>query len=78
MGNKVARYGALGKQKCNVCHCVGIHRIRGFECISLPIPTQMLPSLLQEAFLPQGYPESVSEDYLSYQLWDTLQVRGTM
>ncbi|KAG2463694.1 PATL2 protein, partial [Polypterus senegalus] len=24
-------------------------------------------------FLPQGYPESVSEDYLSYQLWDTVQ-----
>jgi hypothetical protein len=24
-------------------------------------------------FLPQGYPESVSEDYVSYQLWDTLQ-----
>ncbi|XP_041094676.1 RUS1 family protein C16orf58 homolog [Polyodon spathula] len=24
-------------------------------------------------FLPQGYPESVSEDYLRYQMWDTLQ-----
>jgi len=24
-------------------------------------------------FLPAGYPESVSSDYLSYQLWDTLQ-----
>ncbi|KAK6467736.1 RUS1 family protein C16orf58-like protein [Huso huso] len=24
-------------------------------------------------FLPQGYPESVSEDYLQYQIWDTLQ-----
>ncbi|EDV29139.1 uncharacterized protein TRIADDRAFT_19061, partial [Trichoplax adhaerens] len=24
-------------------------------------------------FLPQGYPESVSGDYLTYQLWDTLQ-----
>lgn len=29
---------------------------------------------LKEVFLPQGYPESVSEDYLSYQLWDTVQV----
>ena len=28
----------------------------------------------QEVFLPQGYPDSVSDDYLSYQLWDTLQV----
>ncbi|KAK3750644.1 hypothetical protein QZH41_012811, partial [Actinostola sp. cb2023] len=25
------------------------------------------------AFLPQGYPESVSKDYLEYQLWDTSQ-----
>ncbi|XP_057201806.1 RUS1 family protein C16orf58 homolog [Triplophysa rosa] len=27
----------------------------------------------KSVFLPQGYPESVSEDYLQYQLWDTLQ-----
>ena len=31
--------------------------------------------LSQEAFLPQGYPESVSDDYLAYQIWDTIQVR---
>ncbi|KAK7499136.1 hypothetical protein BaRGS_00009683, partial [Batillaria attramentaria] len=34
-------------------------------------------------FLPQGYPDSVSEDYLSYQIWDTVQafassVSGTL
>ncbi|KAM9392767.1 RUS family member 1 isoform 1-T2 [Pholidichthys leucotaenia] len=29
--------------------------------------------LFKSVFLPQGYPESVSEDYLQYQLWDTLQ-----
>jgi len=29
--------------------------------------------LFIQAFLPQGYPESVSKDYLEYQLWDTLQ-----
>ncbi|XP_078468223.1 RUS family member 1 isoform X1 [Lampetra planeri] len=28
---------------------------------------------LTSVFLPQGYPESVSEDYLTYQMWDTLQ-----
>lgn len=28
---------------------------------------------LCEAFLPRGYPESVSDDYLSYQIWDSLQ-----
>ncbi|XP_047656997.1 RUS1 family protein C16orf58 homolog [Tachysurus fulvidraco] len=27
----------------------------------------------KNVFLPQGYPESVSEDYLQYQIWDTLQ-----
>ncbi|XP_043955750.1 RUS1 family protein C16orf58 homolog [Gambusia affinis] len=27
----------------------------------------------KSVFLPQGYPESVSSDYLQYQFWDTLQ-----
>lgn len=27
----------------------------------------------RNAFLPEGFPESVSEDYLSYQIWDTVQ-----
>jgi hypothetical protein len=26
-----------------------------------------------EAFLPEGYPHSVSKDYLSYQIWDSIQ-----
>lgn len=30
--------------------------------------------LLSSIFLPQGYPYSVSEDYLPYQIWDTIQV----
>ena len=30
----------------------------------------------QEAFLPQGYPTSVSDDYLAYQIWDTVQVHS--
>jgi hypothetical protein len=29
--------------------------------------------VLSDAFLPEGYPDSVSEDYLTYQFWDTLQ-----
>ncbi|KAK3856406.1 hypothetical protein Pcinc_037268 [Petrolisthes cinctipes] len=28
---------------------------------------------LRDVFLPQGYPESVSPDYLRYQFWDSLQ-----
>ena len=27
----------------------------------------------RNAFLPEGFPDSVSEDYLSYQIWDTVQ-----
>lgn len=29
--------------------------------------------LLRDIFLPHGYPESVSEDYFNYQIWDTVQ-----
>ncbi|XP_063157470.1 RUS family member 1 [Candoia aspera] len=32
-----------------------------------------LRHFFMSVFLPQGYPESVSEDYLAYQLWDTIQ-----
>ncbi|XP_059174146.1 RUS family member 1-like isoform X2 [Physella acuta] len=32
-----------------------------------------LSQLFQTIFLPQGYPESVSSDYLIYQIWDTVQ-----
>lgn len=30
-------------------------------------------AVFKSVFLPQGYPESVSEDYLQYQFWDTVQ-----
>lgn len=29
--------------------------------------------LLQKIFLPKGYPDSVSDDYAAYQVWDTVQ-----
>ncbi|XP_067272911.1 RUS1 family protein C16orf58 homolog [Pseudorasbora parva] len=32
-----------------------------------------ISGLFKSVFLPQGYPESVSEDYLQYQFWDTVQ-----
>ncbi|KAJ4122707.1 hypothetical protein NW768_010147 [Fusarium equiseti] len=35
-------------------------------------PTSLLPSI-QEAFMPVGYPHSVSSDYFKYQLFDSLQ-----
>uniref|UniRef100_A0A3B4DYG7 RUS family member 1 n=1 Tax=Pygocentrus nattereri TaxID=42514 RepID=A0A3B4DYG7_PYGNA len=36
-------------------------------------PSSSITAAFKSVFLPQGYPESVSEDYLQYQLWDTLQ-----
>lgn len=33
-----------------------------------------LNDLFKTVFLPEGFPNSVSEDYVSYQIWDTLQV----
>ncbi|XP_018588192.2 RUS family member 1 isoform X1 [Scleropages formosus] len=32
-----------------------------------------LLGLFKSVFLPQGYPDSVSKDYLQYQFWDTVQ-----
>jgi hypothetical protein len=32
-----------------------------------------LLKFFQKIFLPSGYPDSVSPDYLDYQKWDTLQ-----
>lgn len=30
-------------------------------------------SWFTKIFLPQGYPDSVSKDYIAYQIWDTAQ-----
>lgn len=29
--------------------------------------------ILKNLFLPKGYPDSVSDDYMNYQIWDTVQ-----
>ncbi|CAF1144940.1 unnamed protein product [Rotaria sordida] len=34
---------------------------------------QWFLSIFMEIFLPTGYPNTVSNDYLSYQIWDTIQ-----
>jgi hypothetical protein len=36
--------------------------------------TQSLRITLCQVFLPHGYPQSVSNDYVTYQKWDTVQV----
>lgn len=33
----------------------------------------LLFRVLQNIFLPKGYPDSVSDDYAAYQIWDTVQ-----
>lgn len=46
------------------------------EDVSSTSGTPTLPGawrFLREAFLPRGYPGSVSRDYVEYQLWDTAQ-----
>lgn len=42
-----------------------------------------LYKIFKNLFLPQGYPDSVSEDYIRYQFWDTIQafcstINGTL
>jgi uncharacterized protein with ATP-grasp and redox domains len=34
---------------------------------------QAVLGFFREVLLPHGYPDSVSEDYFDYQLWDTVQ-----
>ncbi|KAL5336998.1 vitamin B6 photo-protection and homoeostasis-domain-containing protein [Aspergillus crustosus] len=41
--------------------------------VSRPWSIDALRSLLVDVFLPAGYPHSVSEDYVSYQIFDSLQ-----
>ena len=38
-----------------------------------PGGSEGLMGLARQVFLPEGYPLTVSKDYLQYQIWDTLQ-----
>ncbi|ESO05798.1 hypothetical protein HELRODRAFT_77440 [Helobdella robusta] len=45
-----------------------------FDIIASLLDTTLIFIItLQSIFMPQGYPESVSGDYLEYQIWDTIQ-----
>lgn len=59
------RYVQLGDQLVTA----GNGRPRRAGCLTL----SGLSRELQEMFLPAGYPDSVSEDYLAFQFWDTMQ-----
>lgn len=39
-------------------------------------PLYYLKQILYEIFLPREFPTSVSKDYVSYQIWDTIQVNS--
>uniref|UniRef100_A0A3P9M6M8 Zgc:162613 n=1 Tax=Oryzias latipes TaxID=8090 RepID=A0A3P9M6M8_ORYLA len=60
------RYGSAESWKYVVQDGVMQRRKDGSSSFSLV-------GAFKSVFLPQGYPESVSEDYLQYQFWDTLQ-----
>ena len=49
--------------------CHGNH----FNTGSRRLPFQWLKMFIMEAFFPEGYPDSVSSDYVAYQAWDTVQ-----
>ncbi|KAL8559418.1 hypothetical protein ACOMHN_045215 [Nucella lapillus] len=45
----------------------------GVEILHRSAERTSLQQLFRTIFLPQGYPESVSQDYAEYQVWDTVQ-----
>ncbi|CAF1604264.1 unnamed protein product, partial [Didymodactylos carnosus] len=47
--------------------------VSSFNRYSVGVFYTWLISIFKEIFLPAGYPDSVSRDYLPYQKWDTLQ-----
>lgn len=66
-----------GRRRLEQEHGPGSFQSKGFSELhatsaSFRLTRQHLP--FQSVFLPQGYPESVSGDYLHYQFWDTMQV----
>lgn len=49
--------------------------IKESRCERIEYPKRnSLYYMAKSAFLPEGYPKSVSKDYLEYQIWDTVQV----
>ncbi|XP_038139932.1 RUS1 family protein C16orf58 homolog [Cyprinodon tularosa] len=64
------RYGSTQAWKYLVNNGVLERKRDGSETQSRDNP---VVGFFKSVFLPQGYPESVSSDYLQYQFWDTLQ-----
>ncbi len=49
-------------------------RRKRHETASKGLWVQNLKQTLGQIFLPHGYPDSVSSDYINFQIWDTVQV----
>ncbi|XP_062264244.1 RUS1 family protein C16orf58 homolog [Platichthys flesus] len=64
------RYGSAGSWMYLVKDGVVERRREGREGASR---RNSIVGVFKSVFLPQGYPESVSDDYLQYQFWDTVQ-----
>ncbi|CAG07219.1 unnamed protein product [Tetraodon nigroviridis] len=61
-GNAIVRVFKVSPSRLHACEAsLAWWLQKGFKCT------------FQSVFLPQGYPDSVSSDYLQYQFWDTLQ-----
>uniref|UniRef100_A0A3P8X625 RUS family member 1 n=1 Tax=Cynoglossus semilaevis TaxID=244447 RepID=A0A3P8X625_CYNSE len=65
------RYGSTGFWKYVAKN--GIIERRRDESESVGRRGNPVVGVFKRVFLPQGYPESVSGDYLQYQFWDTVQ-----
>ncbi|XP_036597503.1 RUS family member 1 isoform X1 [Trichosurus vulpecula] len=61
------RFGSGSPRSCTVAPDGSLSWGAGGE------PGQGLRAALTAVFLPHGFPDSVSSDYLPYQLWDTVQ-----
>lgn len=61
-------YGPSGVSKSYISNSQG-----QFEVIDNTKRLTSISQFFRSVFLPQGYPESVSTDYLQYQIWDTVQ-----
>ncbi|KRT79262.1 hypothetical protein AMK59_8571, partial [Oryctes borbonicus] len=72
---------ALLKEQCgSLGNLVSYSKDEGNKLIRLTESKSLSSSIWQnvndvfrDIFLPHGYPDSVSEDYFSYQIWDTIQ-----
>lgn len=60
-------------QKCAAYHLTSDGRVQSTSNFRRMWKRFSVKEFFREVFLPQGFPDSVTEDYVEYQIWDTLQ-----